>query len=481
MITNFLRSLFQGGNLAAQEQRIQEKLQEAREKIDNLKEEAEKEADKRRQQIIDLEKKLSEREDKLESKLEKLEKDQEEVKKMKAEAEEEKVSLRAAQEEEAKKLEEISGLTREQAEERAIKLVEESTKEDMVRRLHKMEQEGEKMLSDKAREIMTSVMQRFGASQVDDIMTSHIDVDNEKVIGRIIGKEGRNIQHLERLTGCEIVIDSENPNTIMVSCFSPLRRQVAKTAIEKLIKDGRIHPGRIEGVVEEAKKQINEDIRKSGEEALYELGILDFPEKLVHLVGRLKYRTSYGQNMLRHSVEVAHLARMLAEEVKADVDLTKKAALLHDIGKAIDHDVEGSHVEVGDKIMKKFGLDERIIDAANPHDEGYQARSPEALIVQVADAISAARPGARRESLEQYIKRMEDLENIATSYEGVDKSYAIHAGREVRVFVYPNQVDDLQSAKIAQSIAKQIESELQYPGEVKVNVIRETRADATAH
>jgi len=349
----------------------------------------------------------------------------------------------------------------------------------VLRRVHKLEKEGEQQLKEKGKMILVNVIQRYGASQVSEYMSSHVTVPDEGMIGRIIGKEGRNIQHLERVTGCEIIVD-EAPNTIMVTGFSPLRRQVAKTAIEHLVKDGRIHPGRIEGIVEEAKKQINEDIREAGEAALYELKIVDFPEKLVHLVGRLKYRTSYSQNMLSHSVEVAHVATMLAEELGADVEVTKKAALLHDIGKAIDHDVEGTHVEVGDKIMKKFGLSEAIINAANPHDEGYVQRSVEAIIVQVADAVSAARPGARRESLEQYVKRMEDLENIATSYEGVEKCYAIHAGREVRVFVYPEQVDDLQAVKIAQQIAKQIESELQYPGDVKVNVIRETRSEATA-
>ena len=388
--------------------------------------------------------------------------------------------LTKAQAEEEQKLAEIAGLTAEQASTRVLELAEERTKEDIAMRVKKLEAEGEEQLKDKGKEILATVVQRYGASQIGETMSSHINVPDESMIGRIIGKEGRNIQHLERVTGCEIVVD-ETPNTIMVSCFSPLRRQVAKKAIERLIKDGRIHPGRIEGIVEEAKKEINDDIKNAGEEALYELGILDFPEKLVHLVGRLKYRTSYSQNMLKHSVEVAHIARMLAEELGADVDITKKAALLHDIGKAIDHDVEGSHVEVGDKIMKKFGLDDRIVDAANPHDEGYSARSAEAIIVQVADAVSAARPGARRESLDQYVKRMEDLENIATSYDGVEKCYAIHAGREVRVFVYPDQVDDVASTKIAQQIAKQIESELQYPGEVKVNVIRETRAEATAH
>ena len=266
----------------------------------------------------------------------------------------------------------------------------------------------------------------------------------------------------------------------MVSGFSPIRRQGAKTALEKLLKDGRIHPGRIEEVVEEAKNKINDDIREAGEAVVYDLGIIDFPEQLVQLLGRLKYRTSYRQNILKHSWEATHIATMLAEELGADVMIAKKATLLHDIGKAIDHEVEGDHVSIGEKIMKKFGIDERIIAAAAAHHQDPPYETVEAYIVQVSDAISAARPGARRDTAENYIKRMEDLENIATSYEGVEKAYAIYAGREIRVFVKPENIDDLAAIKLSQNIAKQIEQELKYPGEVKVNVIRETRAKAMA-
>ncbi|MAF80445.1 ribonuclease Y [bacterium] len=473
-----------------QEERITEKLAAAKEKLADLKsaaeteareirEKGEKELDERRQQIIELEKRVADRENSINGKQTEFEKHEQTVKQQLGDLDKDRAALAALRAEEETKLAEIAGLTQDQASARVLELAEERTKEDVLRRVHKLEQEGEQQLKEKGKMILVNVIQRYGASQVSEYMSSHVNVPDESMIGRIIGKEGRNIQHLERVTGCEIVVD-EAPNTIMVTGFSPLRRQVAKTAIERLVKDGRIHPGRIEGIVDDAKKQINDDIRVAGEAALYELNIIDFPEKLVHLVGRLKYRTSYSQNMLSHSIEVAHVATMLAEELGADVDVTKKAALLHDIGKAIDHDVEGTHVEVGDKIMRKFGLSEAVINAANPHDEGYVQRSVEAIIVQVADAVSAARPGARRESLEQYVKRMEDLENIATSYEGVDKCYAIHAGREVRVFVYPDQVDDLEATKIAQQIAKQIESELQYPGDVKVNVIRETRTEAVA-
>lgn len=474
----------------SQEQRIEKKIKSAKEKIAQLREEAhaagrqlratqEAELDSRRQKIIELEQRVADREKTLDSKLKAVEKRELILTKEQAAVARRDAELIALRGEEEKKISAISGLTQDQAQARVLELAEERTKEDIVRRVRKLQAEGEQQLADQARNIMAGVIQRYASSHVAEIVTSYVTVPDESLIGRVIGKEGRNIQHLERVTGCEIVID-ESPNTIMISCFSPLRRQVAKTALERLLKDGRIHPGRIEDIVEEAKKEINEEISRAGEEALYDLNIIDFPPKLVHLVGRMKFRTSYKQNILKHSVEAAHLAAMLAEELGANVDIVKKATLLHDIGKAIDHDVEGNHVELGEKIMKKFGLDERIIRAAASHHEDYPYATVEAVIVQIADAISAARPGARRESLEQYVKRMQDLENIASSYDGVAKAYAIHAGREIRVFVTPDKVDDLQAIKIAQTIAKQIESELQYPGDVKVNVIRETRAQALA-
>lgn len=472
------------------ENRIEKKIKAAKEKITELRAEATSEAqkiraaaetelDSRRQKIIELEQRVADREKTLDSKVKDAEQRAEQAAAEQKRVAEQEAELKELRAEEEQKIAEISGLTADQAQARVLELAEDRTKEDIVRRVRKLQTEGEQQLTEQAKNIMANVIQRFASSHVAEIATSYVTVSDESLIGRVIGKEGRNIQHLERVTGCEIVID-ETPNTIMISCFSPLRRQVAKTALERLLKDGRIHPGRIEDIVEEAKKEINEEIRQAGEEALFDLNIIGFPPKLVHLVGRMKYRTSYRQNILKHSVEAAHIATMLAEELGADVDIAKKATLLHDIGKAIDHDVEGNHVEIGEKIMHKFGIDERIIKAAAAHHEDYPFDTLEAIIVQVSDAISAARPGARRENLEQYVKRMTDLENIATSYEGVAKAYAIHAGREVRVFVTPEKVDDLQAIKMAQTIAKQIEAELQYPGDVKVNVIRETRAQALA-
>ncbi len=476
---------------ASVEEKIEQKLTHAKEKVAQLRQQAEaetrdirakaeKELDNRREQHVELEKQVAEREKTLSARINSLEQKEDQVKNSKEALAQQQEELTRLRRDEEQKLAEISGLTSEQAESRVMQLAEERTKEEIVRHVRKLEQEGDKQWETKARDILSTVIQRYASSHVTDSTTTHVTVPDGNMIGRVIGKEGRNIQHLERLTGCEIVID-ETPNSIMISGFSPVRRQVAKTALEQLLKDGRIHPGRIEEVVEDAKKKINDDIREAGEAAVYELGIIDFPEKLVHLVGRMKYRTSYRQNILKHSTEAAIIASMLAEELGADVMLAKKATLLHDIGKAIDHEVEGNHVEIGEKIMRKFGIDEKIIRAAAAHHEDYPFDTVEAIIVQVSDAVSAARPGARRDSLENYVKRMEDLENIAASYEGVEKAYAIHAGREVRVFVYPNSIDDLQAIKLAQTIAKQIEQELTYPGEVKVNVIREIRANALAH
>lgn len=472
------------------DQKIDHKLAEAKEKVAALRQqaetetrsiraEAERELDQRRQGILELEKRLTEREARVDSKLTTLDKDEDRLLKREQAVSEQTDKLQALYAEEEKKLADISGLTSQQAETRVLTLAEDRMREEIVRRVRKLEAEGQRQWEEKARDILSLVIQRYASSHVAEITTSHVQVPDESIIGRVIGKEGRNIQHLERVTGCEIIID-ETPGSITISGFSPLRRQVAKTALEQLMKDGRIHPGRIEEVVEEAKKKINDDIREAGEAVVYDLGIVDFPEKLIHLIGRMKYRTSYGQNILKHSWEAAQIAAMLAEELGADVMLAKKATLLHDIGKAIDHEVEGTHVEIGEKIMRKFGIDEQIIKAAAAHHEDYPFETIEAIIVQVSDAISASRPGARRDSLENYIKRMEELETMAASYEGVEKAYAIYAGREVRVFVRPKEIDDLKAIQLAQNLAKQIEQELTYPGEVKINVIREMRADALA-
>ena len=322
---------------------------------------------------------------------------------------------------------------------------------------------------------MRVAIQRFSRSNVGEITTSFVTIPDEEMKGKIIGREGRNIRTLERLTGVDIIID-ETPDTITLSSFDPIRRETAKVALEKLIKDGRIQPARIEEKVEEAKKEINEKIREAGENAVYEVGVLDLPKEIIYLLGRLNYRQSYGQNVLRHSIEAAQLAGMIAAELGVNIETAKRAALLHDIGKAIDHEVEGTHIELGRRILQKYGLSEDIIKAIEPHHEDYPFETPESYVVAAAEAISASRPGARRDTLENYLKRLEELEKLALSFEGVEKAYAIQAGRELRVFVIPEKIDDLGTLNLAKEISAKIEAELNYPGEIKVNVIRETRA-----
>jgi ribonuclease Y len=326
----------------------------------------------------------------------------------------------------------------------------------------------------RAKEILAFAIQKCALSQAQEITTSTVSLPSDDIKGKIIGKEGRNIKTLERLTGVEIIID-ETPETAIISSFDPVRRQIAKLALEKLMQDGRIQPAKIESKVEEAEKEITEQIKKSGEQAVYDLGVVGFDPKIVQLVGRLRFRTSYGQNVLLHSMEVAHIASAIAGELGANETVCKKAGLLHDIGKAVDHQFEGSHVDIGVKILEKFHVDKNIISAMKSHHEEYPAESLEAIIIQAADQISGARPGARKDTVENYIKRLEELEGIANSFKGIDKAYAIQAGRELRVFVKPNEINDMEQKKLAKKIADKIHEDLNYPGEIKVVVIRENR------
>lgn len=440
---------------------------------------ADTDARREREQLRGHESKLAAREERLEGKLDALEQKalrlQEKVNEIRVKEtslEEERAALQ-------RKREEVAGLSRDEARAQVLTAAEEAVKADIVRRVRKLEAEAREDLEKKAALLLAGVLQRYAASHVAETSTSVVHLPTDELKGRIIGKEGRNIRVLEQVTGCEVIVD-DTPATITVSGFNPLRREVAKRAIETLAHDGRIQPARIEEVVGKVKKEINAEIKAAGEEVVFDLGITEFPEPLVQLIGRLKYRTSYGQPILQHSWEAARVGAMLASELGADVNVVKRAVLLHDVGKAVDHEVEGTHVEIGEEIMKKYGVPEEIRKAAAAHHEDYPFETLEAIIVQIADAVSASRPGARRESTEEYVKRMKDLEDIAAAFEGVEKAYAIAAGREVRVFVEPKQVDDLQAIKLAQGIAAKIESELKYPGEVKVNVIRETRAEATA-
>jgi len=386
-----------------------------------------------------------------------------------------KEELETMRQSEVERLEGVAGLSRDAAREELFRRIEDAYKDDLTGALKKLEKEKQETLEKRSWEMMATVMQRLARSNVGEITTSVVPLPNEELKGRIIGREGRNIRHLERLTGVEIIVD-EVPEAITLSSFDPVRREIARIALEELVKDGRIQPARIEEKVEEAKKAVVQKIREAGEQAVYDLGILDLPPEIVHLLGRLAFRTSYGQNVLMHSTEVAILAGMLAEELGLNSEIAKKAGLLHDIGKAVDHEIEGTHLELGRKILVKYKVDERVVRSMETHHDDYPVQIPEAYVVNAADAISASRPGARRETLEFYLKRLAELERIANSFEGVEKSYAIQAGREIRVFVAPENVDDYAAIKLARDIAKHIEEELRYPGEIKVTVIRETRA-----
>jgi ribonuclease Y len=386
-----------------------------------------------------------------------------------------KQELGALKESEIKKLETISNLSADQAKQELLSRVQETYQEDLRATLRKMERDRRESIERKAVEIILPVLQRYSRSHVGDFTTSVVHLPNEDLKGKIIGREGRNIRHFEHLTGVELIMD-EAPDAITISSFDPVRREIAKIALQRLIQDGRIQPARIEEKIEEARKEISQRTREAGEAAAYEVGILDLPTEIIQLLGRLAFRASYGQNVLVHSIEVAILAGMLAEELGLDKEIAKKAGLLHDIGKAVDHEIEGTHLELGRKILQKYKVDERVVQAMQSHHDDYPVEIPEAHIVNAADAISGVRPGARRDTLEHYIKRLGDLERIATSFEGVEKAYAIQAGRELRVFVNTKTIGDVEASQLARNIATKIEDELKYPGEIKVVAIRETRA-----
>ncbi len=376
--------------------------------------------------------------------------------------------------ERAKKLEEVAGLSREDARTELIQNVEKESEEDLSVRLHKLETQAEEVLERRAKDILATVIQRLATSSTPEIMSTTIGIPSDDVKGKIIGKEGRNIRAFERAAGVELIVD-DTPGAITVSSFDSVRRHIAKIALERLIADGRIQPAKIEEMVEKAKNEVNKIIKERGDAAAYETGVLNLDPRVLMILGRLHFRTSYGQNVLTHSIEMAHIAGMLAEELGGDVMVAKAGALLHDIGKAVDHEVPGTHVEIGIRILEKFGADERIIKAMRSHHEEYPYETIESIIVQVADSISGGRPGARRDSVENFLKRLSDLENIANSFKGIEKSYAIQAGREIRIFVIPDEVSDIEARRMARDIALRVEKELKYPGEIKITVIREAR------
>lgn len=386
-----------------------------------------------------------------------------------------KAQIEHLRDEELAKIQEVSGLTKDEALARVMQLVEQQNHDTIVSRIRKLDEQSQDEIDRKAHNILAVAVQRQAASHVQETTTSYVELPSDEMKGRVIGREGRNIKAIEQLTGCELVVD-ESPGMITISGFSPIRRQVAKRALEKLLSDGRIHPGRIEDAVGEAKRELAIDMKKAGEDALYELGIstAELDPKLIQILGRMKYRTSYGQNALMHSMEVARLSIAIGEQLGADMRVCRIGGLLHDIGKAVDHDLQGGHPELGYQIMKKFGLPEEICYQSIGHHED-KPHTLEAVIVKAADAISGARPGARKDSYEQYIKRLEELEKVVNSFPGIDRSYAIQAGREVRVFVNPSEIDDLAAEKLARDIAQRLEQELKYPGEIRITLIREKR------
>lgn len=369
----------------------------------------------------------------------------------------------------------MSGLSTDEAKKELLQSVEEEIKHETAMLIKDLEQQAKEDADKKAREIISLAIQRCAADHVAETTVSVVALPNDEMKGRIIGREGRNIRTLETLTGIDLIID-DTPEAVIISGFDPVRREVARTALEKLINDGRIHPSRIEEMVEKAQKEVEQKIKEAGEQATFAVGVHGLHPELIKLLGRLKYRTSYGQNVLNHSIEVAHLAGLMASELGVDVVLAKRAGLLHDIGKAIDHEMEGSHVEIGMEIAKKYRESELVLNAIMAHHGDVEPKSVEAVLVAAADAVSAARPGARRETLESYLKRLTRLEEISESFEGVEKCFAVQAGREIRIMVKPDQIDDATSILLARDIAKKIEAEMEYPGQIKVVIIRETRA-----
>jgi ribonucrease Y len=452
----------------------QKVVSQSQEEASRIVHEAKKETDERNYEIMRREKLLLKRENLLDQKYadhDKKESDfRDKVERLKLIKE----NIEKIKEETDQKLETISGLSREDAHKEIISKVEKENEQEILEEIRKIEREGQEKYEKKAREILSLAVQRCAISQSQEITTTTVSIPNDDVKGRIIGKEGRNIKTLEKLTGVEIIVD-DTPEAVVISGFDPVRRQIAKTALEKLLRDGRIQPARIEDTVVWAQAEIVKQIKEAGELAVYEAGIVGLDPKLVQLMGRLRFRTSYGQNVLLHSVEVSFLAAGLAAEIGANVSICKKAGLLHDIGKALDHQIEGPHAEIGARALEKFNIEKEVIHAVRAHHEECPYESIEAILVQTADAISGSRPGARKDNLENYLKRLGELEDIANSFSGIEKSYAIAAGREIRVFVKPDQVDDLQARRIAKEIAQRIQDELKYPGEVKVNVIRENR------
>ena len=456
------------------ETKKKEALLEAKEEILKQRNDAEREIKDRRREISRLESRAASREEALERKMDNLERKEEAFNKKTKDLEAREKEVETLKEKQIEKLQEISGYTKEQAKAELLKDLEEEIKHDAAMRIVEIESQLKDEADQKAKNIVALAIQRCAADYVSETTVSVVNLPNDDMKGRIIGREGRNIRTIETMTGVDLIID-DTPEAITISCFDPVKREIARLALERLIADGRIHPARIEEMVEKSKKEVDAQIKQAGEKATFETGIHGLNPELVKLLGRLKYRTSYGQNVLGHSIEVSILSGIIADELGVDTVQAKRAGLLHDIGKALTSEAEGSHVQLGIGVAKKFKENADIIHAIEAHHGDVEPRTVVAMIVQAADAISAARPGARREDLENYIKRLEKLEEIANSFKGVEKSFAIQAGREIRIMVKPEEVNDDQMVLVAREIVKKIESELEYPGQIKINVIRESR------
>lgn len=464
---------------ANSKQKIDQEIASAKTKASDIvfkaKDEALKIENERRKEWQKTENRLADREKTLDRKIDELDKRAENLRSQEDEVDKLKQEIRDIRSRQQDKLEKIAQLSKKDAADKLMQMTERDIKEDLTGLVSKLQQEAMDDAEERAQTILLTAMERMSSEVTAERTVTAVKLTDDEMKGRIIGKEGRNIQSLQRETGVDIMVD-DTPGMIVLSSFDPVRRQVARLSLEMLMKDGRIHPARIEEVVAKAKKQIDKEIKQAGEDAMRETGVVGIPKEMLRLLGELKFRTSYGQNVLKHSTEMASIAAMIAEEIGADVRVTKIATLLHDVGKAVTHKMEGKHHHIGAELARKYGMDERIAHAIEAHHDDIEATTPEALIVRVVDAASAARPGARNVSSENFAERMRDLENIATGFDGIEKAYAISAGREVRVIVTPEDVDDLSAIKLARDIAVKIESTMQYPGTIKVNVIRETRA-----
>ncbi len=456
------------------EEKSAELKKEAENESESIKDKARKEASEIRKTAVLLEESVLRRENELEKQTKELEKNRQELK---AKGEKIKELYREVEDLKLKQVEnlsKISGLSIDQAKTELLEKVEDTSHEELLLQIERLEGVRKNQLEQKAKNIMVLAMQKYAQGQSAEFNTATVAIDSEELKGRIIGKEGRNIRALENSTGVQVIID-DSPDSIVLSCFDPIRRHIAKLSLEALIEDGRIQPARIEEFVARSKELVQQNIKEAGEAALYDTGITGIDPKLTYILGRLQFRTSYGQNVLMHSVEVAHLAGAIAAELGANVMVAKMGGLFHDIGKALDHEVEGTHVEIGRHLLGKYGIKEEVVKAMQSHHEEYPYETLESRIVQAADALSASRPGARRDSVDNYIKRLGELESITNNFYGVERSYAINAGREIRVFVKPYKINDIQAKKMARKIALKIEEELKYPGEIKVTLIRETR------